>query len=239
MHRHNSFVTLTYDDDHLPADYSVSVRELQLFMKRVRKHHGSGIRFFGCGEYGGRTFRPHYHALLFGLDFDDQVLWNKPKGRPNYTSAKLSKLWPFGLATVAPVNYTTAAYCAGYVLKKVTGEPAADHYTRVHPITGRLCRVHPEFATQSNKPGIGSTWFDKFKSDAFPSDFLIVDGRKVPVPVFYTRKLSEQEATPIKRRRVRNALTQKEDSTPARLRVREEVLQSKLKQKSRTYEDSQ
>jgi hypothetical protein len=82
LHEHNSFITLTYNDENLPADGSLDVRHWQLFMKRLRKRHGSGIRYFHCGEYGSKHRRPHYHACLFGLDFPDKKLWMMRNGIP-------------------------------------------------------------------------------------------------------------------------------------------------------------
>ena len=95
------------------------------------------------------------------------------------------------------------ALVARYCLKKFTGKGADDHYSRVSPIDGQVHRVEPEFALMSRRPGLGTTWFEKFASDAFPSDFLIVDGRKVRPPGFYLRKLDEAAQQPIKRSRKR------------------------------------
>ena len=68
----SSFLTLTYDDDHLPPNGTLVKRDFQLFMKRLRWEMGDGIRFFACGEYGDGNLRPHYHALLFNVDFPDK-----------------------------------------------------------------------------------------------------------------------------------------------------------------------
>lgn len=241
MHTENCFITLTYDDEHLPADYSVSVRVWQLFMKRFREFADRRFRFFGCAEYGDQEGRPHYHALIFGYRFNDLRLHSRKNTNPLYTSEKLSKLWPYGFSTIGEVNYQTAAYCARYSMKKIGGPQAADHYTRVHPVTGVQVRVKPEFATQSRNPGIGDSWLRTFKSDIYPSDFVVVDGKKHPVPKFYTRKLKEEEQRKLKvRRAVANAtkgdkpdtVRRRENNTTARLLVREEVLTaraSKLK----------
>ncbi|WNK14452.1 MAG: replication initiator protein [Microvirus sp.] len=229
MHEYNSFITLTYEDKHLPDDYSVQLRTLQLFMKRLRKHEkGKRIRFFGCGEYGDQTLRPHYHALLFGHDFTDKKVFKKTDYGPVFTSEILDKIWGFGYCSTAAVNYKTASYVARYVLKKITGDRADDHYLRLHPNRGTLHHVGPEFATQSVRPGLGTSWFNKFKSDAFPSDFVVLDGTKMAVPRFYTKKLAEEEQLKIKRQRKRSGLKRKPDQTPARLRVREEIKQSQI-----------
>lgn len=79
------FITLTYDDEHLPKNLSVSKRDLQLFIKRLRKRNPA-IRYFAVGEYGSERGRPHYHAVIFNLlDLDlITACWtdrdNKPIG---------------------------------------------------------------------------------------------------------------------------------------------------------------
>lgn len=233
MHPENCFITLTYSNKHLPDDYSVHTRVWQLFMKRLRKSLGSKkIRSFACGEYGDDNLRPHYHALLFNHSFPDQKLYSQKiiNGQPKnlYTSELLSKLWTYGFSTVAPLTYQTAAYTARYIMKKVGGDPAAEHYTRVHPLSGKLVRVQPEFATQSRSEGLGSSWYDKFSSDVFPSDFLVVDGKKHPVPKFYSRKLQQEALDKVHRARKARAQKHKADNSPERLAVRETVQQSKL-----------
>lgn len=228
MHKCNSFITLTYADEHLPDDYSVQVRTWQIFMKKFRHAVESRVRFFACGEYGDQTLRPHYHALIFGHDFDDKVVFQKTDHGPVFTSETLTNLWGLGHATTAAVNYKTAAYVARYVVKKVSGDQADEHYWRLNPQTLRMVRVQPEFSVQSRRPGLGTSWFDRFKTDAFPSDFIVLDGKKLPVPRFYTKKLAEEEQLKIKRARKKSGLKRKPDQTPARLRVREEVKKSQI-----------
>jgi hypothetical protein len=199
-------------------------------MYRLREHLGSRkIRFFACGEYGEQTLRPHYHYLIFNYNFPDKIKYKTTKQNNTlYTSPSLQKLWPYGHSTIGDLNYQTAAYTARYVMKKITGDQAASHYNRFHPISGKMVNVSPEFSAQSRRPGIGDSWFKKFRDDAFPSDFLIVDGKKHPVPKFYTKKLSEEEHTKVLRRRKASSLPRKADNTPERLRVREAVKQDRL-----------
>lgn len=258
IHGHNNcFLTLTYDDDHLPADYSVRKEALQLFMRRLRKRFGAGIRFFACGEYGDNTLRPHYHVLLLNFDFPDKVLLCERKGHRVYTSKALRELWPDGLHEIGSVTAASANYVARYCVKKRTGAQASDHYTRFSPVDGSMHRVEPEFANMSRGGrgglgGIGTPWFEKFGSDAFPSDFVIIDGRKVRPPRFYLRKLeqraeaaaveaaasdpsssvgrvlrsaSNRPDVSIKRKRKAAAATPaaRANSTPERLRVREYI----------------
>ena len=141
MHKNNCFITLTFSPEALASrknPRSLDMREWQLFMKRVRKKYGNGIKFFHCGEYGEKNKRPHYHALLFGHDFTDKQLWTQRSGVKLYISEELKKLWPYGFSTIGDVTFESAAYCARYVLKKVTGDAAAEHYTYTDPETGEV-----------------------------------------------------------------------------------------------------
>ena len=117
MHKKNCFITLTFDNQHLPKDGSLDVRDFQLFMKRVRKRFGTNIRFYHCGEYGEKLGRPHYHACLFNFDFEDKILWKEINGQKLYISQSLSELWPFGFSTIGEVTYQSAAYVARYIMK--------------------------------------------------------------------------------------------------------------------------
>lgn len=237
MHEHSSFVTFTYDDDNLPEDYSVSKRVCQLLMKRMRKFIPQRLRYYIAAEYGEQTLRPHYHALIFGFAFPDRELYSTTTdGDRLFTSALLHKIWPFGQALIGDVTPASAAYTAGYITKKIGGDLAASHYLRQHPKSGLLVQVQPEFALQSSRPGIGSTWYEKFKSDCFPSDFLIVHGKFTKVPRYYTKKLAEEELTRLKRTRKRKSVTPqaKANKSPARLRAREEITKSRLSRSKRT-----
>lgn len=134
LHEKNCFITLTYNDENLPADQSLHYEPFQLFMKRLRKKYGSGIRFYMCGEYGEKLARPHFHACLFGHDFDDKKVWKKTDaGSVLYRSAELEKLWPFGYSSVGDVSFESAAYVARYIMKKITGEAAESHYKFFRP----------------------------------------------------------------------------------------------------------
>lgn len=243
MHPVNSMITLTYDDQNVPTNYSVEKPALQKFFKRLRKSlRGKKIKYFACGEYGEKTLRPHYHAIIFNHDFPDKRLHAERRGHRYYKSDALQRLWPFGeLNEITDCNWTTARYVAGYIHKKIGGDAADDHYTRVSPIDGQIYRVQPEFLLPSLS--LGNTWFQKFKSDAFPSDFVIVDGRKKKPPRFYTDKLKEdqrdrllaehEEKETIKRARRAQALTQKANNTKDRLAVREELATIKLNNRKR------
>lgn len=231
----NLFLSLTYDEQHVPQDFSVKLRDYQLFIKRVRKHFGRSVRFVGCGEYGDTTFRPHYHFGIFNLDFSDKRQVGTRGGYPIYRSEILAELWPFGSHEIGRLTHESGGYIARYVFKKMTGERADSHYLRVSPIDGALHRVAPEFFTMSRRPGLGMGWFNRFASDAFPSDFLVVDGRKVRPPQFYLSKMDEGTQEAIKRRRKARAVqpAQRANSTSERLAVRKEVFEARVKRLSR------
>lgn len=239
MHVDNCFLTLTFSDEHLPHTRSVSIRTLQLFMKRLRKAVGK-VRFFGCGEYGADGGRPHYHVLLFGYSFPDQVLWRRsPTGHYLYRSPLLEKLWPFGHCEIGSVTHQSAGYVARYCMKKVNGDGAPAHYSRTNLVTGEVWQVEPEFIVMSNKPGIGFEWFRAYSGDAFPSDFCTIDGAKVAVPRYYTKKLAVADpdsAFEIKTRRKGATFQRAGNNTPERLQTREEVAQRRAERLIRSYE---
>lgn len=202
LHDQNCFVTLTYSDEHLPVDYSVHPRDLQLFLKRLRKQvykqYAKTIKFYACGEYGETTLRPHYHLLIFGHDPDDKKLYQTTKrGDRLYISKSLQQAWPFGLAIIGNLTYQSAAYTARYTMKKVSGPPAADYYLRTHPLHGFICRVRPEFPLMSRGgrtgKGLGYGWFEKHGRETFTHDSVIIEGKEAQPPRYYFEQLSEED----------------------------------------------
>lgn len=246
LHADNIFITLTYDNDHLPEHGTLRYRDYQLFMKRLLVHterhtdRPIGVRFYMCGEYGENFGRPHYHAIMFNYDLPDKKLWRQDRGNPLYTSQTLNDLWGHGYTTVGAVTFQSAAYVARYIMKKVTGDAADHHYNTIDPETGEvLAERKPEFTNMSRRPGIAARWFDKYQSDVFPDDFVVLNGKKVTPPRFYTNRyelLYPDEVARLKRDRKKRAETRAKDSTPERLRVREQVLESRVTRLKRTIE---
>lgn len=226
MHDENCFVTLTYRDEALPAGGSLQYSDFQLFMRRVRKWRPA--RFFMCGEYGPETLRPHYHACLFGVSFDDQVVAGKSgAGKVFYRSARLDSFWQLGHATVQPLTPASAAYTARYVVDKVTGDGAAAYYGD---------RV-PEFSHCSLKPGIGATWFARYGSDVFPRDYAVMDGQEKAVPKYYDRLIRRAKDVRMDEVEYQRELRGRKcaaDSTPERLSVRQTVREAAVKSKVRS-----
>jgi len=188
-------------------------------MKRVRKETGKKLGYYMCGEYGEDTQRPHYHAILFNHRFEDERFykWGK-NGDAIFKSATLNRLWKLGDCLVGAVTYESSAYVARYILKKITGDLAPAHYGE----------RKPEYAQMSRSPGIGKGWFKLYRSDCYPSDFLVHDGKKAKVPRYYDKQLSEEELAPIKAQRKKTAVAMKANSTPERLLVRETVKKSQM-----------
>lgn len=182
------FVTLTYDDQHLPYSSdgrpSLSKRDAQLFLKRLRKRFSEKkIRYFLCGEYGSRTHRPHYHALLFGVspyELDPSfVYFNGRSGETRHSV--LSDTWHCGLVHVGMVSPESIQYVAGYVTKK---------------ITKKNDELLPEFSLMSRKPGIGfkavddiSSTLRKFGLAENLKGQLRVNGKMWPLGRFLLEKL--------------------------------------------------
>lgn len=231
LHHSSVFATFTYSPEFEPLDGSLVERDMQLFIKRLRKARpGQRISYFYAAEYGDQTLRPHYHAIIFGVDFPDRVKHSGTDAHTLYRSEELSRLWGKGFASFGSVTADSCRYVADYVFKKFSGDLADARYSRVDPATGGIYQVTPEFGRMSRRPAIGLAFFEKFRSDFFPSDVSIVNGSERPVPRAYTVKLEEHDPElhqAIKAKRVADARARKEDSTPERLAVREEVLLAK------------
>lgn len=232
MHENNSFVTLTYDDDHLPDDSSLDYRHFQLFMKRVRRNLNARVRFYMCGEYGETTSRPHYHACLFGLRPDDLYPWRKSgAGFQLYRSPLLERFWFRGSVEVGEVTFESAAYVARYIMKKVTGKEAESHYEAVDAETGEIYRRVPEFTRMSLKPGIGATWYDKYKSEVFPLDRVVVRGYECKPPRYYKQRLDTDSpvlSADLEFARYQKCMAQLYDNTEDRLKVKEAVCEARI-----------
>lgn len=227
MWEKNCFITLTYDDEHLPEDWSLRVRDWQLFAKSVRRKVGK-FRFLHVGEYGDENHRPHYHAVIFGLDFsEDRKFHAVRRGNTVYRSDLLEECWTKGFSEVTSFSYETAAYVARYCMKKRDGDQA------VHLHGPRK----PEYITMSRNPGLGATWIEKFSGDVFPGDFCVVDGRKTPVPKYYDKWLEENDPElleQIKDARVEAGREHTDNNTYERLEVRETCLRAKIQALQRT-----
>lgn len=241
LYDHNTFITLTYNNQSLPEDGSLNKKHFQKFMKRYRKKYPHlKIRFFHCGEYGTKNKRPHYHAIIFNHDFTDKELWQNRKGTKLYTSKTLQSLWPHGFSTIGDVTFESAAYVARYIMKKVTGDQAESHYQAIDPETGEIHTLQPEYTTMSRKPGIAHDWYNRYKTDVYPSDFIILKGQKMKPPKYYDTIYELEQPLDfaiLKTQRNQTKKKNRADNTPKRLLVKEKCKQAKLKSLIRPYED--
>ena len=242
LHEDNCFITLTFAPEHYPPNGSLDKSHFQKFMKRLRKKYPEKkIKYYMCGEYGDQNGRPHYHAILFNHDFPDRELYSVRKGIRLDTSDTLSKLWPFGFNTIGNVTFESAAYVARYVTKKITGEKAEQHYKSVNQETGEMKPIIPEYNAMSLKDAIGKNWFDQFKSEVYPRDYVIQRGQKMRPPKYYDglyEREDEDGFRKLKNKRVRGALqSDPEEQTTRRLQVKEKVTKLKLSQLIRGFEN--
>ncbi|UPW41178.1 replication initiator protein [Sigmofec virus UA08Rod_5307] len=170
LHAYSCMCTLTYDnyayDSHgniigeLPPDRDLHVckRDIQLFVKRLRKKFGAGVKYLCNAEYGSRTHRAHYHILLFGVKFADSHFYKKSKrGNVIYRSETLTSLWHHGICTIDSINVraNVAAYCTKYCSKQ---------------------RSEDTFILASKNLGL-SNLLETFNGKSY-----VVEGREHPVP---------------------------------------------------------
>jgi len=244
LHNTNSFITLTFSEDGLALrelqrnthPYDLDVADWQLFAKRLRKelhkHNLGKFRFFQVGEYGDEGLRPHYHALIFGQDFRETETerWKDDLGHPVWTSRIVEKCWPYGFHEIKEMAPEAIAYVCRYVQKKLYGQRKTQALARIDCATGEEITVREELATMSRRPGIGHSWFEKYGSDAFPDDFIVIQGKKLPVPKYYFKQLekqNEEQALAIRDERLKSAAGRAKHNTPERRLVREKVTKGK------------
>lgn len=233
MHKNNAFVTLTYDDEHLPSDGGLNYRHIQLLHYKMRQEYGP-FRFFVAGEYGDATKRPHYHAIYFGLDFPDRAKCNSLHSKHDlYRSSLLEELWGRGSTTIGEVTYESARYCAVYTTKRIGGELADAAYTRVDS-AGEIHKVTPEFARMSLKPGLGEPFLKKYHPEIYNSghDGVFVGNRKISVPKYFDgvfERLDPDLLEKVKFDRQKEAEKYSEDNTRERRAVKEACRHAKSK----------
>ena len=167
------FLTLTYDEEHLPKDGSLVVSDLQNFFKKFRKYYNRKIRYFACGEYGEKTFRPHYHIAFFNVSFDD---FDPLPIRSRGGVICKCKAWSNGHVHYGELTEDSANYIAGYILKKQTGKNA-----KFYEDLGLV----PPFCVMSRRPGIGFDYFDSHKEQFQDHGYVVAKGVKRGLPRYY------------------------------------------------------
>lgn len=236
----NLFVSVDYAPEKLPASLSLEYRDVQLWLKRVRKElrgvspgpNGKyPIRFFLSGEYGSETKRPHWHAILFNCRFADQVkLLNG-----NWQSDQAERLWSKGRCVIGEVTPQSISYVAGYTTDKLYGRANQEQYEDVVNVSsGEVTARRPELVSMSRRPGIGAWWYERYSRDLFgasgaPHDFAVIDGQRRRVPRYYWRLFLENgdpnSVEEVREARLaRAAEVDRSEETLERRCVREEAL---------------
>lgn len=200
----NSFITLTYNDDHIPLYGSLDYADHWTnFLKRFRKAIApTQIRYFMVGEYGDLNLRPHYHAIIFGYSFPDRVYLSNTDNSILYRSSLLESLWTVprgqpgagasrGYSSIGDVSFGSAAYVARYNMKKTigfdkhellttydeeTGELIPGRYQRVNQITGDIITVERERHLMSKGGRTGNGGIGKSWFNAFAMTDIYVKG---------------------------------------------------------------
>lgn len=235
------FVTLTFDDQHLPLNRSVHVRYIQLYIKRLR-NLGYKFSYYACGEYSPeKERRAHFHVCLLGVDFSkDRIFQKKSKtGFPLYHSKELDDCWDHqGLAWIGDLTWDSASYTARYVTNKITGPMAVDYYRHTDPDTGEVFQLKPEFATMSRNPALGKDWIKKYMFPTFRDDSVIVKGKATQPPPYYTKELEKHDPelhSEIKLKRITAIKKFEKNNTPERLSAAEVIKLQKITMYKRSF----
>lgn len=250
LYEENSFITLTFDDEHLnqrPNKWSLDKTEHQKFLKRLRKKYSDKkIKYYHCGEYGDENGRPHYHTLLFNHDFADKTLWKIKNGQEYYVSKELNDLWGKGYCIIGNVTFESAAYVARYILKKITGKDAKkeDEDTGLTPYeyideNGKYQKLVHEYTTMSLKPGIANEWFHKYLNDLYPKDYINIKGKKMKIPRYYDEQLRKEKPflyDEIKEKRLNAIDLEDPEKEPKRLKQKREIVERRVKRLLRTHD---
>lgn len=219
------FVTLTYE--HVPEFGTLDPRDPTLFLKRLRRRVSERISYYICGEYGDRTQRPHYHAVLYGAGFLDRDCIGHRSGAPVFRSALLESAWGHGLSEFTALNFAAARYVAGYVRKKVRQRDNPEHYTRVVPETGELVQVEREYGRMSRRPAIGRRWIERYWRDVYPRDFVAIDGKELKPPRYYDKWMDAHHPDvmmQVRERRIEEGI----DIAPGQLVAKEKVHRARV-----------
>lgn len=231
-HESAYFLTLTYNDGNLPLRWHVDdktgeasrvaslvKRDWQLFMKRLRRAFpDQQLRFFMSGEYGEQNFRPHFHAIIFGLKIPDLRFYKKLDKYDYFTSSSIQKIWDFGAnLSHEPLdnpdqkvyNVDTGKWCVTPLTTRglvIIGEVNWDTcaYTAryvMDKLKGPDANfyveqgVEPPFSLMSRRPGIGRQYYDDH--DCYEYSYINVatpqGGKKFQAPKYFDRLLESDD----------------------------------------------
>lgn len=169
------FITLTYDDDNIRAfngNFSLFTPDWQLFWKRLRERNGRSVpvRYYGCGEYGGRFHRPHWHAIAFNILERDVI----------------DGAWNMGNVYLGDVNLRSISYVTGYITKPPSNFELEQE--------GKIERTRP-FMSKGLGARYLSNTIKKFHNERLDECYVTQSGgRKISMPRYYKERLFEKEA---------------------------------------------
>lgn len=221
------FITLTYNEANIPEWGGLQYADLVKFWKRLRKTHGK-LRYYAVGEYGDESFRPHYHACLFGHAFTENRIILREKPTLLWTNQEIEECWGLGRVSVGALNFQTAQYTASYIWKKLAKK---QQYVRTDEETGELIALEQPRAFMSKN--LGREWWDKYHPHTTDHDVVVINGRKQKPPKAYDRWLLEKDAVrhqEIKDNRKANA----KEETPRERRARAQNAHARAKKKSKS-----
>lgn len=264
MHQWNWFLTLTYDEEHLPANGSLVKEHLSAFCESMRhycKSRNEKFRFFACGEYGDKYGRPHYHLSVFGLSPDclgldinsryDTRTWLFNRGRfvPTSNTCKdsngnlvwfsnvVANRWPYGDHKIYLANVNTFQYVAGYVTKKLSGDER-----KKFEQSGKI-----NIFTKQSRPSIGFPWYSVHYDDIMKEfdgklyhDFIATSSFDWRIPRIMM-KWHERRLSPLQYRQI--GLIRSKDMEPvpdrddlARRKISDELNTRRFKQNNKHKE---
>lgn len=202
------FVTLTYDDQHVPGinhetgeiirgayykrqgsdlkeNQTLWYEDIQKFLKRLRKASEPGLRYFCAGEYGEHTGRPHYHLILFNYTPEKLTPYRLLSKEGYWVDSRITKCWPYGIHNLTePASAKSYSYVAGYVTKKI-GEETIEHIKR---------GLRPPFAMMSLKPGLGEKYYKQYKEQIWKQGYIqLSNGKRASIPRYFEKQMEAED----------------------------------------------
>lgn len=205
-HKNAWFLTLTYDDEHVPWSYNnglginkktgeieienltLNYKDMQDFWKRLRRYReyhkidDGELMYFQAGEYGGKTHRPHYHAIVYDLNIKKEDLreYKRKNGIVYYNCDWITKIWGNGHVVITEASWKAFAYTARYTTKKVYGSESKKYYSDMG--------ILPEKCMMSKNPAIGMKYYEEHKNEIYKKDSIqLKNGRSCKPPRYFDK----------------------------------------------------
>lgn len=166
-HQKICFLTLTYNDENLPLKHQLSYEDVAKFFKRLRKNSGNKFRYFLCGEYGSKHSRPHYHAVLYGLDEKDKDVINRS--------------WNKGFIHIGTFTPRALRYTMKYFMKTIHRSSNDKHYDEKF------------FCLASRRPGLGYQYLIDHYDQLAKQGYIAYRGRKHWLPRYFIKKIKDED----------------------------------------------